>query len=385
MKIAFHSLNCLFDPVSGAAISVRTILEGLARRGHDVMSITSACFDKPEHSDEGDMLTSLKFEKTANRWRRYEQAVTHIACEGGASLISALNYSQMAHTARDALDEIEAFAPDVLLSFGGTSAEMAVRAHVARRGIPVAFYLANPNYKDRACFDDVDLVMCDTEATSKYYSRTLALASQTIGKFIHPVTPIDGERPRYVTFVNPSFEKGVTLFYRIAEMMASHQPDLSFQVVESRQTLSDIQNKTAMPFNALTNIRPAGPQRDMVRVYARTKVMLIPSLWHESGPRVALEAISLGIPIIASDHIGVSRIVEGAGRLINVPDKLRKENRLIPPPRIALPWVAAIQDLMCDDTTYQETSTAAQNCWQKYVATDNIGNVETLLMKLAET
>ncbi len=382
MKIAFHSLNCLFDPVSGAAKSVRTILEGLAARGHEVVSVTAACFDRPEHINEGDMLTSLGFEKIGKHWQCRDSGVNHIAFEGGASNVGKLNHSQMAHVARDVLDELEQIEPAVMLSYGGTSAELAVRAHMARRDTPVVFYLANPNYKDRECFEDVDLVMCDTDATSRHYRNSLALGSVVIGKFVHPVETVASETSRYVTFVNPTYEKGATLFYRIAEMMTEHRPETRFQVIESRRTLQSIQKETDLPFNRLANIRLAGPQRDMARVYARTKVLLIPSLWHESGPRVALEALSLGIPIVASDHIGVCDIVAGAGRLIKVPVKLRDTNRLIPPARIALPWVAAIEDLMYDGTAYQKASDEALLCWQKFQDLDGIGRVEEHLVKL---
>ena len=382
MKIAFHSLNCLFDPVSGAAMSVRTQLEGLAARGHEVHSVTAACFDSPDHQDEGNMLTSVGFDEADGCWQRVSNGVTHTAQLAGASGLADLKYDQLAHSARSSLDVLEAFSPDVLVSYGGTTAELAVRAHMSRQHTPIAFYLANPNYLDRSCFDHVDLVLCDTAATSARYRETLALESEVIGKFIKPIKEIDGETPRYVTFINPSFEKGVTLFYRIAEMMLSHQPDVLFQVVESRRKLETIQKSTGVPFGALANIRIAGPQRDMARVYSRTKVLLIPSLWHESGPRIALEAMSLGIPIVSSDHIGVKDAVDGAGTLISVPQKLRETNRLIPPPRVAVPWVAAIERLMTDDDALQEARHAAEANWQRFLANDNVGHLEGLLTKL---
>jgi len=384
MKIAFHSVNCLFDPVSGAAKSVRALLEGLATRGHQVQSITAACFDRPDHPDEGDMLTSIGFAETEAGWQRIHNGITHTALTAGASVVPGLSYGQLAQSARDSLDLLEEFAPDLVISYGGTPAELAVRAHMSRRHTPIAFYLANPNYKDRACFKDVDLIMCDTLATANHYRLRLGLESEVIGKPIEPIKRIDGETPRYVTFINPAFEKGVTLFYRIAEMMAAHQPDIVFQVVESRSKLDSIQKISGMPFSAFANIRRAGAQRDMSRIYSRTKVLLIPSLWHESGPRVALEAMSLGIPLVASDHIGVRKAVEGAGTLITVPQKLRNIHRLIPPPRVALPWVAAIERLMTDEESAKEARQTAKANWQKHISADPIANLENFLKTLVE-
>lgn len=62
--------------------------------------------------------------------------------------------------------------------------------------------------------------------------------------------------------------------------------------------------------------------------------------------------------------------------------KLRDTNRLIPPARIALPWVAAIEDLMYDGTAYQKASDEALLCWQKFQDLDGIGRVEEHLVKL---
>lgn len=382
MKIAFHSLNCLFDPVSGAAISVRTLLEGLAARGHEVRVVTSACFDRPDHPDEGDMLASVGFSEVGPHWTRHADGLDHVAIPAGAAMIRELTPARLAHAARDALNHLEDFAPDVLLSYGGTAAEIAVRGALSRQDTPVAFYLANPNYRDPRCFEDVDLVMCDTRATSDFYRELLGLDSEIIGKFINPIVRVEGEQPRYVTFINPTYDKGVTLFFRIAEMMAEHRPDIAFQVIESRHRLAGVEKATGLPFSHLPNIRLSGPQRDMSRVFSRTKVLLIPSLWHESGPRIALEAMSLDIPIVSSDHIGVRDQVEGAGTLISVPAKLRGTNRLIPPARLALPWVAAIERLMTDDDAYATAQSAARANWAAYSRTDVVGRLDALLTGL---
>ena len=111
MKIAFHSLNCLFDPVSGAAMSVRTQLEGLAARGHEVHSVTAACFDSPDHQDEGNMLTSVGFDEAAGCWQRVSNGVTHTAQLAGASGLADLKYDQLAHSARSSLDVLDNAAP----------------------------------------------------------------------------------------------------------------------------------------------------------------------------------------------------------------------------------------------------------------------------------
>ena len=190
------------------------------------------------------------------------------------------------------------------------------------------------------------------------------------------------QTPSFVTFINPSFRKGVSLFYRIAQMMHVQAPNVLFQVIESRASLKAAEMVSGMPFSRMTNIRAIGLQQNISRILSRTKVLMVPSLWHESGPRVGLEAMSLGIPVVGSKHSGLLENVGDGGILLGVPDKLREDNRLIPPPRVALPWVAAIAELMQDQETYDTAAVRARRFWDEYVAQDRIGFVETQLLGL---
>jgi len=62
------------------------------------------------------------------------------------------------------------------------------------------------------------------------------------------------------------------------------------------------------------------PWESPAAVYARAKLVIIPSRWHEAYPRAAIEAQSLGIPVVASavgcipeaisDHSGLVKEVE---------------------------------------------------------------------------
>ena len=308
MKIAFFSCNCLMDPASGAARSVRTILEMLAARGHETRSITGAMFDAPGYDDEALMLAKLGFEEAEDgRHQLFHNGLQHQATTTGAVQIGKATADQLRQLTEEALTSLADFQPDILISYGATIAECVVRAQVSQRAVASVFYLANPNYKDPAHFADCHLVFTDSEATRLHYRDKLGLDPVVIGKFIHPIRRVDGETPRYVTFINPSFQKGVTLFYRIADMMQHQVPDAVFQVVESRATLEQIEARTRLPFSRLSNIRSIGVQTNMARIYSRTKVLLIPSLWHESGPRVGLRQCRSGFLLSAPTILDCAR------------------------------------------------------------------------------
>jgi glycosyltransferase involved in cell wall biosynthesis len=383
MKVAFFSVNCLQDAASGAARSVRTILEGLAARGHEALSVTAGCFDAPDHDDEATMFATNGFSaQGVGVWNLQLNSVEHVGFETGSLQVSRVTARAMKDLVERALERLDAFQPDVVLSYGGTAADSLLRVEMGRRGVAQVFYLANPQYKSIDTFQSCDLILCDSRATAELYKERLGLLPVPIGKFIEPIEPIPNEKRRYVTFINPIFEKGVTLFFRIAEMMRQQLPDVMFQVVESRSTLGSIEAKTGLPFSHLENIRAISLQRDMTRVLSRTKVLLVPSLWHESGPRVGLEAMSLGIPVLGSNHSGLKENIGEGGILFDVPQKMRDDPRLIPPLRVALPWVATLQDLMTDDASYAAASAVAHRFWQDYAATDRIGPVEALLAEV---
>ena len=59
--------------------------------------------------------------------------------------------------------------------------------------------------------------------------------------------------PRYVTFVNPQPEKGLTVFARIALELGRRRPDIPLLVVEGRGT-SDALARLPVDLSGLTNL-----------------------------------------------------------------------------------------------------------------------------------
>jgi glycosyltransferase involved in cell wall biosynthesis len=182
--------------------------------------------------------------------------------------------------------------------------------------------------------------------------------------------------------VNPSYHKGATLFYRIAEMMIATLPALKFLVVESRSNLDEIEESSGLPFSQMRNVRRIGMQSDMTEVFSRTHVLLMPSLWHESGGRIAIEALSLGIPVVSSNHGGLPEHLGVGAERIDVPQPLREDTRLIPPPSVAVPWVSALAQLWTDEDHWAERSAAATAQWKRHEPSERVAMIETQLKNL---
>lgn len=113
-----------------------------------------------------------------------------------------------------------------------------------------------------------------------------------------------------ILFVNPTPIKGVELMFALA----AHCPDLPFLVVESWNLAPNWRAHCQHRARALGNVQWLPPQDDMRPVYARTRVLLMPSVWEETFGRTVIEAQLNGIPVLASDR-GALRDTVGDGGL----------------------------------------------------------------------
>jgi glycosyltransferase involved in cell wall biosynthesis len=122
----------------------------------------------------------------------------------------------------------------------------------------------------------------------------------------------------HVTLINLSRDKGAEVFYQLAERL----PDRKFLAVQGGygvQILDDLPNVTIVPH--------LPPERMRDEVYARTRVLLMPSA-HESYGRVGVEAMCSGIPVIAHPTDGLRESLGDAGVFVDRDDIDGWENAL---------------------------------------------------------
>jgi glycosyltransferase involved in cell wall biosynthesis len=391
LRVAFCSANGLLDPSSGAAISVTTVLELLAEQGVECASFTASTFDAAFSDDPAKSLSLLgarpqSEEAADNIWVKHEGGVDHRISLSPSTSRGRLESAFEEQLLADGIAFLEQWRPTAIITYGNGLFEHRLAEAAKARGITTLFYLANPSYASKAAFTHIDQVLTDTEATKTLYENRLGLQSVAIGKFIRkPVIPQGLGAPQYVTFVNPSFAKGVTLFYRIVELARSIIPEAKFLVVESRATLAESEQRTGMRFSSFPTIRRIGLQKDMSAVLGMTKVLLMPSLWHESGGRTALEAAALGIPAVVSNRGGLPEVLGDAAIQIAPPEPLIHRHELIPPLSEAIPWVEAIRQLLTDPEFYGEHSAAALERWQTHDPSARIRAIIELIQRLRPT
>lgn len=120
---------------------------------------------------------------------------------------------------------------------------------------------------------------------------------------VHP--PVDQKRYKVkhgkkITLINLFERKGVQFFYDIAKLM----PDYEFLGVEGaygKQERCDLSN-----VNYMENTP------DARKIYAQTRILLMPSMYESYG-RTGIEAMCSGIPVIAAPTPGLKESLSDAG------------------------------------------------------------------------
>jgi glycosyltransferase involved in cell wall biosynthesis len=122
----------------------------------------------------------------------------------------------------------------------------------------------------------------------------------------------EARRPEFVTLVSPKRSKGVEIALSIAERM----PRRRFLFVGSKGMSTRQRAALAMRVARLRNVRVEPHVSDMRKVYARTALLLVPSICEDAAPRVVLEAHVNGIPVIGSRIGGIPEVSGGAAILL---------------------------------------------------------------------
>ena len=206
---------------------------------------------------------------------------------------------------------------------------------------------------------------------------------------IHP--PIYGSGPYpnlarfdrgFVAMLNPCAVKGISIFLEAAQRMPAHE----FGVVLGWGTTADDRHDLL----SLRNIHILPNARNIEDILARTRILLMPSLWYEGFGLIVMEAMLRGIPVISSDAGGLKEAKRGTGYVIPVRtiekyqpvfDEHAMPKPVVPPNDIA-PWVAAIEELLGSREAYDRESIASRAAAEAFVCKLDAADLERYLLGL---
>lgn len=382
MRILLAIHNAYTDHTSGAAQSMRILMQWLAEAGHEVRVLGTARFDARPPGDLMQHLAehgvsprrsppSKKFLRSVKRAGNLGPGRPVLDFSLNGVSVRMLVTKAPPNTPADRfeadqflflLDEILAESPpELLIAYGGHPVVRQAMGRARAAGVLVVFTLRNRGYEDRRYFDHVDHVFTTSPYLTEAYRQRIGLNSVGIES---PIEWADVEAPedlrRFVTFVNPSPGKGSLLFARLADMLGSTRPDIPLLVVQSATTAGALNAIPGLDFKKYPHIMAAPATPRPADFFALTRILLVPSTVAESFGRVSAEAMVNGIPPIVSDRGGLPQTVGQGGLVLPLPAWLTPDATDLPSEEDVRPWFQAVCRLWDDPAYYAEASKRAR-------------------------
>lgn len=208
---------------------------------------------------------------------------------------------------------VRADPPDVMVLMSDPDLPRAmVAGH--ELGLPTIVYLRNVEahtLQGRLAPDPLFRYLAVSDFTRHRWRNWSGIEAETLSVAIDPARHAVAATGDAITFINPVPAKGV----EIALALAAARPQSRFIFVDSWRLPDAYRDRVRARCAALANVEARDTVADMRPIWARTRVLLVPSAWEDAAPRVVREAQCSGIPTLGSDRGGIPELI-GAGGVI---------------------------------------------------------------------
>lgn len=367
-KILWYSLPSLLDSSSGAAIRCKLMLEKLTEQDIEVVVLNAAITDDVQGMST---LNAIKEQLQPSVEVGGQKCFYHVNIGKLTYFVHASKSCEVDDFTNAEQSQIflmfahllEQFQPDLLMTYSADIFSSAIRSEAKARGISVVYALCNGSHMSFG-FNDCDMVFTTSKATSDLYAQQTGVKVEHVGNFIEAsqvVAPIEVRDPKYITLINPSPSKGLAIFIKLVLSYHHKHPEQRFLIVKSRskyeQNLCALHYADGTPLvdakrhNPVPMIDVAEHTQNIANVYALTKVLVAPSLWHESWGRVVTEANFNGIPVLATDNGGLYEAMGNGlgGKCLPIPLSCQNDYWCLPTDEEIAPYVEALEHLVNTD------------------------------------
>lgn len=370
-RLLFFSASLYGDAASGAALSCLDLLELLSSRGWRcyVLCGTRLSFEEPKSLRSFIDHQQVHYQTYPNvlgtlpvflhSFAQGSVAVT--ACEL-TDLTQADSSTSAEEQALLALFDqvIERCPPDIVLTSEANRLTKEIATRAQGRGIPAVCALHRVEELAASLGRSMDAALVSSRFAQESYRSQFKLECTAIpGPWNWARVRCADSQGKCVTFVNPHPTKGCFPFVRCVVELGRRRPDIPILVVEGRATASRLQH-AGLDLRGLNNLYVMAHTTDPRDFYQVSRLVLVPALRQDAVPRVAVEALINGIPVLGSRRGALSETLEQGGFLLDLPAHYTPESPLAPTAEEMAPWVDLIIRLWDDKALYDSER---QRCW----------------------
>ena len=367
------------DPASGAARTAQTACEMAGQAGFSVRSLSTTSTERGSRADPLAYLQSMGLDvhvtppsnKNRREFRFTQRGIPYTLLDTGRSPVTGWesSYGRQYDILFDR--ELETFSPDIVFTYGGLPGDIRRHRRARLCGSRIAFCVFNLAYRIPRFFDHIHAVLTPSEFLAGRYRDEISLESTPLP------TPLDLEDvvaadpdPIFMTMVNPSVEKGLFFFARLAEELGRREPKIAVLAMESRGTPGMVAEAGLLggfDLRRHESIMIAGAVPKPRDIFQNARALLVPSVWEEPSGRVVAEALINGVPPLVSDRGGLAESCNGAGFVLPLPPDLTLHTRKPVPPEAVEPWIDVIVKLAFDDAFYAQSVSVARLASSSYL------------------
>ena len=325
-NILYANPLSIFDYTSGSAQSIRLFLENFKNLGHNVYSICSC----NSYSKAG-FLNTLEIMHNHEGNSFFYRGIN-------CKIISSLDWDRRKFSLNEekeffheTVKLMENIKFDLIIGWGNLNLEESIFKEAKKFGIKICFYLVNPSYLNKEFYlkENSDFIITDSLSTKKLYQNFIKQKIFVFPKCLEKnITKYNlRNNSKKCLIINPSINKGLEALLFFSRKLEEERKDISFWLVDGRKTISDDLNylgygKNQLPKNIV--IFPAC--KEINKLYLNVRLVLLFSIWHESGSRVILESYSNGKPVICFNVGGNKEFIKKNNEDIFETPKLYKDS-----------------------------------------------------------